>query len=767
MNALTVTTDPAWPFSYPDWGTLALFLAVLLIVGLTVWAYLGAAGATPRRILAVLALRLAVVLLAFLAVLRPALAFRDDFRVPSVLILACDDSESMTIQDEFDGQSRWDYLRRSLDRAEPVLRRLREERNVNVVFQRFGADLRDFDPADDTLSADGPRSDYGHMMHALYERHRGERSLRALLVLGDGTDNGTRHQALPLAAQWRNLPCPVHTFGYGKPTTTDRQTDVTFTNITVEPSPTVPVKGKMTIRATVDAPGFEGRTVKVRTLIDGAEVPLLVEDREQPFAEEPLRLTGGNEVKVVVNAPAKPGEVKVTLKIEPFRDELATFNNEISTFATVSKEGISVLLVDKARHPEPVYVSRALRGDPRFRLYDVAFRNARETPDAGVDLYRFNERFYDVIIVGDVTPGQFAAGAPRAFETVEELVRAKGTGLLLMGGYNAFGPAWRDTPLAGAMPVDMDGTGQVDGPVKMRLTEAGKSHFVLRLDPEPAANDRLWGDLASLNGMSRIGKEKPGVVAAVLAESDAKEPVLAARTYGSGRTVAFGGDSTYRWVRPPAGHVSHARFWRQLVLWLAKQEEAESNLRLELDARRLTAGSRQGFKVGMRGKGDLPLKDARFEAKVIGPDGVETPVQTVRDKEDDRGLFWKTDAPGEYRVVVNGTGKDSDGPVTGEASARFLVSQDDTELARRAADHEFLKRLAASGGGKFHRGGEDELVQYLEELESLPLPGARPRANLWPDWRRSTLSGFLPLFLLAFAALAAGEWFLRRRWGLV
>ena len=47
----------------------------LALVGLTVWTYLGVAGASRRRVGVVLALRLAAFALALVAVLRPSLAF--------------------------------------------------------------------------------------------------------------------------------------------------------------------------------------------------------------------------------------------------------------------------------------------------------------------------------------------------------------------------------------------------------------------------------------------------------------------------------------------------------------------------------------------------------------------------------------------------------------------------------------------------------------------------------------------------------------------
>jgi len=143
-------------------------------------------------------------------------------------------------------------------------------------------------------------------------------------------------------------------------------------------------------------------------------------------------------------------------------------------------------------------------------------------------------------------------------------------------------------------------------------------------------------------------------------------------------------------------------------------------------------------------------------------------VKTSRDKTGDHGGIEKEKlaSPGEYRIRVSGKGKDSDGnAVEGKEEARFLVYQDETEITRRAADHDFLKKLAANGGGEFHQA--DELAAYLKQLAAQPLPQDRPKANVWPDWRYNQLSGFLVSFFMLFVALLSLEWFLRRRWGLV
>src|SRR5207245_1312838 len=141
---------------------------------------------------------------------------------------------------------------------------------VNVLTFRFAGDVREFDPQAQG-QADGKRSDYGELLRWLHERYRTERFLRGLIVLGDGAHNGLRENPLTWAPQWRNLPCPIHTVGYGKPTTSEKQNDIAVTRIAVEPA-NVRVKGEMIVRASVDAPGFENATVQATLLLDDQPV---------------------------------------------------------------------------------------------------------------------------------------------------------------------------------------------------------------------------------------------------------------------------------------------------------------------------------------------------------------------------------------------------------------------------------------------------------------------------------------------------------------
>src|SRR5262249_9834439 len=277
------------PWSSPAFGWYLLLGVAAVVMALSTWSYYRS-GAPRQRVASVLLLRLIALVLIFLCLAGTSLVARDQMRVPSWLLVGLDASESMTVQDEVDGQARWNYLMRLLrdPQMTSTLQKLRDDHNINVLFFRFGAETQPFDLADPG-KADGPRTDTAQMLQDLYDKYRDERYLRALLVLSDGADNASSEPSpLSLAAQWRSLPCPLHTVGFGKMTTPDHQNDIAITAINPEPS-VVAIKGELMVRATIDAPGFENSQVRVKVFFD---------DKEVVTQDEVLKLTTGNEVRL-------------------------------------------------------------------------------------------------------------------------------------------------------------------------------------------------------------------------------------------------------------------------------------------------------------------------------------------------------------------------------------------------------------------------------------------------------------------------------------
>src|SRR3954469_6445872 len=98
---MSITINPIGPW-------YVVVMAALLVTVLTVWAYQQRLrGTTGSWRYVALGLRLAGVLLCVLAALRPAVILQEKKKQSASLIFLVDDSSSMKIGDEVQGQTRW------------------------------------------------------------------------------------------------------------------------------------------------------------------------------------------------------------------------------------------------------------------------------------------------------------------------------------------------------------------------------------------------------------------------------------------------------------------------------------------------------------------------------------------------------------------------------------------------------------------------------------------------------------------------------------
>jgi uncharacterized membrane protein len=762
-------------------------LAIALIVaGLTVWTYAGVERVTFGRLLAVLGLRLGALAVAFMMALRPSLAFEDDPRIPSGLIIAVDCSQSMDIKDEM-GLSRWERALAVLrsDRCAELLKRLKTDRNVEIVYYRAAEDVTRFDPGEGAGSADGKRTDMGQWLNELHKRHTGDQNLRGLVLFSDGADNGARYNPFELAEKWGRIPCPIYTFSLGKKSTTLKQRGISFIpdSITADPSP-VAVKNKLTVRARLLVNGYHDPRVPVRLFLGQDPKPVAVKSFElnRPVTE------GSNiyDVQLSCDAPPRPGELRVALKVDNLPGEITPNNKSISTFVTVTKEGISVLYVEGAYRWEARFIRDAISGYRNLRLYK-SFRTKDEPAPANEpDLFEFAKHHYDVIIIGDISAKRFSGDNRAVLQKIKKMVQEDGTGLLMLGGFETFANSdWQTDfgrPIADILPVKLNKPGNLpeSEKVKVQPTDSGYSHYIMRLDSDRKKNEEIWKSLPPLEGMTFLGDKQPGATVMAVNERTG-DPILVSRTVGKGRTLAFACDTTAPcWMRTPEAFQARKRFWQQVVVWLAHQENVADSVWVKPDARRVAVGGKLGFRVGLRGKDDKKVREARFRVKVIGPGKAESPVQTAgASGKEQYGTFWKTNQPGEYRLEAVALDKDNK-PVKGQkASVRFLVYEDDMEYRRPAANPETLDKIARRSDGQMRPATEENFARFLEELQKKPLPQGVGRAELWPDWKQTPPSRALEdqlatlwgsgvlVCLLLFLMLLCLEWFFRRRWGLV
>ncbi|MSR31012.1 MAG: hypothetical protein EXR99_05840 [Gemmataceae bacterium] len=759
---------------------IAILSMPAFLVGVTIWTYLGIANATPARVAILVMVRVATLIVALLLALRPSLALSEKSAVRSILYLLLDSSASMSILDEIDQASRWDYLMELLKESKPLLEKMKQQ-DTEIEFLHFAGEPAPFD-LENPGKPEGKSTDIGNAFHLLTQKARSQDRFRGLLLFGDGADNGvSRQPAIPLALRLREQGCPVHAIGLGKPTTTSGQNDLALVSIATEPLPTIPLGSELIVKVGLNAFGFENRNVGLQLLLDGAPVQCKIfQDGLEVKPTGPGGLTvvaskaEGNEFVLKYRPMSTLGEIKVSVKAgDPGRDflplpgELTAVNNQIDTYVTVVKEGTRVLLVDKMRAWEPQFFCDALGQDPRISLYPAWVRGEAAAKDEVRELFDLNKRHYDAVIFGDVTPEQVRALGPGVLEGIERAVFEKGTGFLMLGGYSSFGnSSWKGTPMENLLPVGLDASGQIEAPLKMVPTEDGlrRYSYILKVSQAPGVTE-TWAKLKELDGMTKLGTLKPGL-STVLAVSDRNDPMLVTQNYGKGRTLAFAADTTYKWIRNPESRQIHTRFWTQMVRWLARQEEMEGSLAVLPDARRVPLRSELGFRLVLKGKQGSDLDSGKFETRVIGPDGTTTRLTTSRKNGEERGVVNNTLLPGEYRIEVHGEGKDPSGEtIQGKASARFMVYDEDLEMTRRAADHEFLRKLTVAGGGQFLLAGE--FRDFLQKLADQPPEKEKTGVKYYPDWKSSAPTPFFPFALLGFVILVTSEWLLRRVWGLV
>jgi hypothetical protein len=781
MGSISINFDPTWPWSLPGVGVVALIGVIALLAAITVWTYWGVRQTTWRHVLAVLVLRLLALGVALLVILRPSLAFHDrDEAMPSRLFILLDASESMTITDEFNNLSRWAEALRILDNhtVKNALKKLTDAK-VEVVYYQAAESLSAFDP---NGQPNGKRTDIGTWVFEFKQRHAREKNLRGLILLSDGADNGSKYPTLEQATQLRlGGVCPIYAFGLGRPTTTATHNDIELADIRVEPDP-IPVKGQVKVAVVVNAPGFEETKVQLSLWIEeaGSGKPKLATTKNEVLSK-PQR----NEIVLTADAPETAGEIKVTVKVQPLQGEVSAHNNEISTYATVTKEGVSILWVEGHRRLESTFaIAYGLKKDPRFRPFFIE----RLSDDGGGDPYQFDRRHYDVIVIGDISAKRFAAGKPQVFSKISEMITEKGTGLLWMGGYQNPWSANNDwntadaRPLLSLLPVSPASNGQVTAKTLLDPTNDGLK-YLLRLDENPDKNKHIWRKAFDpLDGYTNLANVSP--TSTVLAKGEINDAPLLVETQRKGRILVFAGDTTYLdWRRNSEAVAAYARFWKQLMLYLARQENMDGSVQIVLDKRRIPADGSQRlpFTLKVRGKNGQDVKNPQFKVVVTGPDKNETEVPVLLEGGEYRGYFLKANQPGEYVLEASVKGKDTDGNElpTKPSVARFLGYAQDLEMLRTAADPEFLAKIATASGGQFALADERKLASLLEDLLVQQNHPGIAKAEIWPDWRRNPASPgagdqiaalwnstALPCFLV-FVALLCTEWYLRRRWGLV
>ena len=720
------------------------------------------ASASHRRQGVLLALRAVAILLILIAMLRPALTYTETNKQSATLILLADRSRSMMVTDAFGGKSRWQDVQSQFEAAAPVLRELAQF--FEIKWYAFDSEAQPLEREADSMLQEleplGDQTAIGAVLEDVVRREANKR-VAGIILLSDGAQRAIAPRDSPPQAAARRLAdfgYPLYTLSFGQARGLGQARDVALRDLIANPS--VFVKNQLDVQGTLGIQGYANRPVTVQLLFETSAGSMAVVDSVELTAAQE-----GERIPVELShVPEEPGEYKMTLQTIAQEGELVTTNNHLSTFVTVLDRGIRVFYMEGAIRPEQRYIRLALDASPDIEL-DVRPIDSHRRDSWSWNLSdSLQPGRYDVYLIGDLDS---EALRDDNWDVLAEAVE-KGAGLMMIGGLHSFGPGgYQETALRAVLPIKMhrlerqrfgEAT-QTDlhwtGPVRMRPVDRGLAHSILHLAPDRQNTD-VWDQLPPLDGANRFLDAKR--TAHILAESDQGKPLLVAGTWRDGRVLAFAGDSTWKWSL--AGYAQdHKRFWRQVVLWLAKMDETtQGPVWVQMERRRYLPGSRVQFTAGARNDQGDPIAGATYRAQITLPDGEHRNVPLTRPADTVTGTLAEVRVAGDYTVEVTAFDR---GETLGTAQARFLVSPQDLELDNPAADPGLLQSLAQitkEFGGQAR--SSEEFVDLLEEIRANPREWEvqrQIRQTYWDTW---------PFFLF-FVAVMGTEWYLRKKWGMV
>ncbi len=386
----------------------------------------------------------------------------------------------------------------------------------------------------------------------------------------------------------------------------------------------------------------------------------------------------------------------------------------------------------------------------------------------------------DAIVIGDVQPDAFSSDQLRQ---IRQRVAAGGAGLLWIAGEGAVPTAWRGTPLADLLPINLE-SGETlrawDRDVVLRPAPAADRLGVLRLLRLPQAEQTgasAWwppdvGDPRA--GWSRIrwaqrlepANLKPAAEVLATAHAiigDDAAPLVLSMRYGAGRILYVGTDEIWRW-RFGRGEDLPERFWLQLIRLLGRDSVSRAGKPAILTA--TPSRAEVGQPVRLQAEiidqslaesvgSSLTLRVERLggpgDSAPTPPHPTDIQLRTPGTRSaGDRAVFnatWVPAGPGRFRLSL------VDGPL---AAAGIFTDAEvwlaDDELRRPETDHGLLSRLAKESGGT---------VIAPTELNRLPdlLPRREVRITLAPDEHELWDT---PLALILILLLLTTEWIGRR-----
>ena len=499
----------------------------------------------------------------------------------------------------------------------------------------------------------------------------------------------------------------------------------------------------------LDAPtfGVAGKSVRIPFTIESAlpreyvtVVSLRTSDGDELSREvriAPMSRTSDS----IVWKPRSSGNFTLTLEVPKHGDETLTDNNRMTAPISIREEKLRVLVVESYPRWEYRYLRNALSRDPGVDVSCLLFHPGLSKVGGGNKDYikQFPSGLdelskYDVVFLGDVGTGAGQLTSEQC-RLIKGLVEFQASGLVFMPGMEGRQFSLLDTELGDLYPVVLD-VAQPGGwgsrtANHFELTESGRASLLTKLADTQDDNAEVWEGLPGFQWYAPVLRGKAGSEVLAVHKDAVNEfgrlPLLATRTYGSGKVLFMGTDGAWRW-RKGVEDKYHYRFWGQVVRWMAYQRNMNKGetMRLYYVPDQPKMNQTVSLHANIMDRTGEPLKGGDVSAFFTAPSGKSKRVQFISAGEE-WGVFTGQFTPGEPgKHDVTLACKQTE--ATLEAS--LFVQGTAAERVGRPARPEVLEEIARVTRGKVVEPDKlDEVVKSLSDLPDPP-PSVR-RVQLW------------------------------------
>src|SRR5579863_7185661 len=729
------------------WSVWLLAVAILAAaagLGYLVWNRAGGRMAGVKSVTVwVLQTLLASVLLTMLW--HPALSVATLRPQQNIVAVVVDDSASMAQPDEAGGATRRAAAENVLNSG--LLNALKDKFQVRLY--RLGDHLDRFDKLDQ-LTSSIPATHIGEGLKQVIA-DAASLPIGAAVLASDGADNSGGVD-LETISEIRRQRIPIHTIGFGKE---HAARDVEITDVQV-PARALP-DSRLSAIVSFHQNGYSGEKAKL-TLKEGGKI----------LAQQmvTLKKDGQEQSETLLFNAGTAGVKSVETSIEPLPGEESAKNNLVTRLVNVDARKPRILYLEGEPRWEFKFLRRAVEDDRTIDLVTILrttqnkiYRQGLANPDELKDGFptKVEELFaFDGIIIGSVdapylTPGQQTL--------LKDFVDRRGGGLLFLGGKDALSDGgWKQSADVELLPTilpDRKNTFVRVG-ANVELTAPGRDSLITRLEEDPAKNVDRWQTLPYLMNFQDAGQPKAGAVVLVDAKptTGGRVPLLVTQNFGRGRTAIFATGGSWRWrMLQPLADKIHEMFYQQLLRWLVS--DTPRKVITSTPKQLISDDSHVSLRAEVRDRTYLPASDAKTQAHIIGPDGIAEAVD-MRPDPIEAGVYtadWTTPKPGSYLVeVVANRGAEE----LGRDTMTFRREDGVAENFHIQQNRELLEKLSSETGGRYYTPQD---AQKLGKDISYSEAGitVRETRDLWD----------MPIVFLVLLSLRAGEWLLRRKWGVI